>query len=231
MALIKWDEAGKRFYETGVKHGVLYIFDPTANSNAGGYTNGVAWNGLTGVTVSPEGADATDLYADDIKYLTMRSAENVKATIEAYTYPDEWAVCDGSAIAATGVTIGQQPRSVFGFVWTTVLGNDTEMEKYGEKIHILWGCTASPSEKAYQTINDSPEAITFSWEVSSTPVPAGGNYKPTAYMEIDCKKANATDLATLKGQLFGTDASGGSAGTDPYLPMPDAIIATMSTTT
>lgn len=228
MSAITWDEAGKRFYETGTKHGVLYVFDPddTHAVNDTHYVNGVAWNGLTGVTVSPEGADATDLYADDIKYLTMRSAENVKATIEAYTYPDEWAVCDGSAIAATGVTIGQQPRSVFGFVWTTVLGNDELMDKYGEKIHILWGCTASPSEKAYQTINDSPEAITFSWEVSSTPLPCG-DFKPTAYMEIDCKKANATDLATLKGKLYGTDGAGGN---DPYLPMPSQIITIMSTT-
>lgn len=223
MSVLTWDAVGERRYETGTKHGVLYVYDPTANSGAGAYGTGVAWNGLTGVTVSPEGADATDLYADDIKYLTMRSAENVKATIEAYTYPDEWATCDGSAIVASGVTIGQQSRAVFGFCWTTVVGNDTQMDNYGEKIHILWGCTASPSEKAYQTINDSPEAITFSWEISSIPVPCG-DYKPTAYMEIDTTKANATDLATLKGQLFGTSNS------DPTLPLPAAIIATMSTT-
>lgn len=226
--VIEWDKNGERFYETGVKHGVLYVYDPeNSHAQAGShYVNGVAWNGLTGVTVSPEGADATDLYADDIKYLTMRSAENVKATIEAYTYPDEWAVCDGSAIAATGVTIGQQPRSVFGFVWTTVIGNDELMDNYGEKIHILWGCTASPSEKAYQTINDSPEAITFSWEISSTPLPCG-DFKPTAYMEIDCKKANETDLAALKSMLYGTAGSGGN---DPYLPMPADVVSRMSTT-
>lgn len=219
MSKLVWDAVGERRYETGTKNGVLYLMTNNA------YPLGVAWNGLTAVTVSPEGADATDLYADDIKYLTMRSAENVKATIEAYTYPDEWAECDGSVYAAKGVTIGQQPRKVFGFCWTTVVGNDTMMDSYGEKIHILWGCTASPSEKAYQTINDSPEAITFSWEVSTVPVPVniqGQNFKPTAYMEIDTTKADATKLAALKTKLFGGES------TEPHLPMPAEIIGDMT---
>lgn len=222
MSALTWDAVGERRYETGVKNGTLYVYDSSANSGAGAYGTGVAWNGLTGVTVSPEGADATDLYADDIKYLTMRSAENVNATIEAYTYPDEWATCDGSAVVVNGVKIGQQPRAVFGFVWKTVIGNDTLMDNYGYMLHILWGCTASPSEKAYQTINDSPEAITFSWEISSIPVPVGGNYKPTAYMEIDSTKTDPTKLAALEKTLFG------DANTDPTLPLPAAIITAMT---
>lgn len=215
MSRLTWDATGERRYETGVRMGVLYPM----SSNS--YPHGVAWNGLTGVTVSPEGAEATDLYADDIKYLTMRSAEDVKATIEAYTYPDEWAACDGSVIVANGVKIGQQPRTVFGFCWRTVLGNDTMMDNYGYIIHILWGCTAAPSEKAYQTINDSPEAITFSWEISSIPVDVGEGVKPTAYMEIDSTKANAASLTTLEDILYGT------SGTNPRLPFPAEIISTM----
>lgn len=219
MSKLVWDAVGERRYETGTKNGVLY---PMANN---AYPAGVAWNGLTAVTVSPEGAEATDLYADDIKYLTMRSAENVKATIEAYTYPDEWAECDGSAYAATGVKIGQQNRKVFGFSWVTVLGNDTEMDNYGYIIHLMWGCTAAPSEKAYKTINDSPEAITFSWEISSVPAPIniqGTNFKPTAYMEIDSTKANATKLQLLKDALYGTE------NTAAYLPLPEDVISMMT---
>ena len=218
MSELVWDAVGERRYETGTKNGVLYLMSNNA------YPLGVAWNGLTAVTVSPEGAEATDLYADDIKYLTMRSAENVKATIEAYTYPDAWAECDGSAFAATGVKIGQQPRKVFGFCWVTTLGNDTLMDSYGYKIHILWGCTAAPSEKAYKTINDSPEAITFSWEISTTPVPVtiqGENFRPTAYMEIDSTKADATKLTALKKVLYG------DTNTDPHLPLPAEIIGMM----
>ena len=219
MSKITWDAVSERRYETGTKNGVLY---PMANN---AYPQGFAWNGLTAVTVSPEGAEATDLYADDIKYLTMRSAENVKATIEAYTYPDEWAECDGSAYAVDGVKIGQQNRKVFGFAWVTVLGNDTQMDNYGYIIHLMWGCTAAPSEKAYKTINDSPEAITFSWEISSVPVPIniqGTNFKPTAYMEIDSTKANATKLQLLKDALYGTE------NTDPHLPMPQEVITMMN---
>lgn len=223
MSTLTWDAVGERRYETGTKNGVLYPM----SSNA--YPTGVAWNGLTGVTVSPEGAEASDLYADDIKYLTMRSAENVKATIEAYTYPDEWAECDGSANVLTGVKIGQQPRKVFGFSWVTVVGNDTEMDNYGYKIHLMWGCTAAPSEKAYKTINDSPEAITFSWEISTIPVPVtigeGANavtYKPTAYMEIDSTKVTAAKMTALKNVLYG------SSNADARLPLPAEVISILT---
>lgn len=217
MSKLVWDAVGERLYETGTKHGVLY---PMANN---AYPKGVAWNGLTAVTASPEGADATDLYADDIKYLTLRAAENFKCTIEAYTYPDEWAACDGSATVADGVKIGQQPRTMFGFSWVSVLGNDTELDNHGYIIHLVWGGSAAPSEKAYQTINDSPEAITFSWEVDTIPVEVAG-YKPTAYMEIDSTKANATKLAALEAVLYGSES------TEARLPMPNEVISMMTTT-
>ena len=211
MAILKWDQVGERFYETGTKNGVLY---PQVN---GAYPKGVAWNGLSAVTASPEGAEPTDIYADDIKYLPLRSAENFKATIEAYTYPDEFAECDGSASILDGVSIGMQPRKPFGFSWVTTLGNDTELDSYGYKIHIVWGATASPSEKSYQTINDSPEAITFSWEIDTIPAPVTG-YKPTAHMEIDSTKVTAKQLQAVKDTLWGT------ANTEAYLPLPDDLI-------
>ena len=211
MAILKWDQVGERFYETGTKNGVLY---PQVN---GAYPKGVAWNGLSAVTVSPEGAEPTDIYADDIKYLTLRSAENFKATIEAYTYPDEFAECDGSASILDGVSIGMQPRKPFGFSWVTTLGNDTELDSYGYKIHIVWGATASPSEKSYQTINDSPEAITFSWEIDTIPAPVT-DYKPTAHMEIDSTKVTAKQLQAVKDTLWGT------ANAEPHLPLPDDLI-------
>lgn len=211
MAILKWDQVGERFYETGTKNGVLY---PQVN---GAYPKGVAWNGLSAVTASPEGAEPTDIYADDIKYLTLRSAENFKATIEAYTYPDEFAECDGSASILDGVSIGMQPRKPFGFSWVTTLGNDTELDSYGYKIHIVWGATASPSEKSYQTINDSPEAITFSWEIDTIPAPVT-DYKPTAHMEIDSTKVTAKQLQAVKDTLWGT------ANTEAYLPLPDDLI-------
>lgn len=217
MSTLTWDAVGERYYETGVKNGVLYPYSNNA------YGTGVAWNGLTAVTASPEGAEATDLYADDIKYITLRSAENFKATIEAYTYPDEWAECDGSAVVATGVKIGQQPRKSFGFSWVTTKGNDTLLDTYGEIIHIVWGASAAPSEKAYSTINDSPEAITFSWEISTTPVPVTG-YKPTAYMEIDSTKCPEAKYAAIKAKLYGGE------NTDPTLPDPDWIITTVNAT-
>ena len=187
------------------------------------YDKGVAWNGMTGYTESPSGAEETALYADNIKYLSLRSAEDFGATIEAYTYPDEWMECDGSAEIANGVTIGQQRRKSFGFCTTTVVGNDVDGNDKGEKIHIIYNGTASPSERAYQTINDSPEAITFSWEVTTTPIAVGvlenslEKYKPTANITIDATKADPTKLATLKGMLYGTVSS------DPYLPTPKAI--------
>lgn len=223
---IAWDQTGERLYETGVDRGVLYHLD---ESNK--YTKGYAWNGLTGVTESPAGAEATDLYADNIKYLSMRSAETFGATIEAYTYPDEFAECDGSAEIATGVKIGQQSRKTFGLCYRTVIGNDVDGNDHGYLLHLIYGATASPSEKAYATINDSPEAITFSWEVTTTPVNVEG-FKPTASLTIDSTKANATDLATLEGILYGTaaGAEGSPAAVEPRLPLPDEVAEIMSTT-
>lgn len=221
MAKLVWDQVGQKLYETGTDHGVLF----TQNSD-GTYANGVAWNGLTAFTESPSGAEKTDLWADNIKYVSLRSAEDYGATIEAYTYPDEYKPCIGEAEVVSGVNFGQQPRKAFGFVCRTNVGNDIEMETHGYKIHIVYGCTASPSERAYQTINDSPEAITFSWEISSTPVPitATGyeNMKPTASITIDSTKFTETaakaKLTALEDKLFGTDNS------DPELPTPDWII-------
>ena len=215
MSKLVWDNTGERLYETGVSKGVLYI--PTE----GVYNKGVAWNGLTAVTESPSGAEATPLYADDIKYLNLMSNEELGCTIEAYTYPDEFAECDGSASLTEGVYIGQQARKTFGFCYRTVIGNDTESNAHGYKLHIIYGCLAAPSEKNYATINDSPEAITFSWEVSTTPVNVSG-HKPTACITIDSTKADPTKLATLEAKLYGTDGNGGSA-TEPMLPLPDEI--------
>ena len=200
MAALTWDGTGEHLYETGIRKGVLYLFDED-NSN---YPEGVAWNGLTGVTESPSGAEATAIYADDIKYLNLYSAEEFGATIEAYTYPDEFAECDGSAEVATGTTVGQQARQFFGLCYRTAVGNDVAAEDFGYKIHILYGCKASPSEKAYQTINDSPEAITFSWELTTTPTAVTG-YKPTATIIVDATKfkdaSNGTRDANLKKAL------------------------------
>ncbi len=216
MSKIVWDKTGERFYETGVKKGVLYPQGP-----GGTYPKGVAWNGLTAVTESPSGAEATPLYADDIKYLNLISAEEFGATIEAYTYPDEFAQCDGSAEIATGVMIGQQSRKPFGLSYVTTLGNDVDGNDYGYKLHIIYGALAAPSEKGYATINDSPEAITFSWEITTTPVNVTG-YKPTACITIDSTKADPTKLAALEEILYGTD------GVDPRLPLPDEIITLMT---
>lgn len=226
MSKLVWDQTGERLYETGVDRGVLYLLD---SSNK--YSTGVAWNGLTAVTESPSGAEATDLYADNIKYLSMRSAETFGATIEAYTYPDEFGECDGSAEIATGVIIGQQSRKTFGLCYRTVIGNDVNGNDHGYKLHLIYGATASPSEKGYATINDSPEAITFSWEVSTTPVNVEG-FKPTACLTIDSTKANATDLASLEEILYGKDAGaeGTPAAVEPRLPLPDEVAEIMSTT-
>lgn len=211
MAKIVWDESGKRLYETGVKNGVLYIQDET-----GVYNKGVAWNGLTAVTESPSGAEATPLYADDIKYLELFSAEEFGATIEAYTYPEEFEACDGSASLGTGVTIGQQDRKTFGLCYRTVLGNDVKSNEYGYKLHLIYGAKAAPSEKGYQTINDSPEAITFSWEVTTTPVNVAG-FKPTASVTIDSTKINPEKLKKIEDMLYGEGA------TDAKLPLPDEL--------
>ena len=216
MAKLKWDQTGEKFYETGVKNGVLYVYTKD-ESGAGTYGNGVAWNGLTAVTESPSGAEATPLYADDIKYLNLMSNEEFGATIEAYTYPEEFAQCDGSAAIATGVYIGQQARKTFGLCYKTVLGNDVDSNDYGYKIHIIYGCLAAPSEKAYATINDSPEAITFSWEVTTTPVEVEG-FKPTASVTIDSTKVPAEKLAALEAKLYGDESS------EPTLPLPAEII-------
>lgn len=218
MAKIVWDKTGERFYETGVDHGVIYLLD-----EEGEYSNGVAWNGLTGVTESPSGAEATALYADNIKYLNMVSAEEFAATIEAYTYPDEFAVCDGSAEPATGMKIGQQARKPFGLSYRTNIGNDTDGQDHGYKIHIIYGCLAAPSERAYQTINDSPEAITFSWEISTTPVNVTG-FKPTAIVTIDSTKVAAAKMTALETVLYG------DTSTSPKLPLPDEIVTIIGTT-
>lgn len=214
MAKLIWDQVGERLYETGVKKGVLYVQDAS-----GLYPAGVAWNGLTAVTESPSGAEATALYADDTKYLNLISEEQFGATVEAYTYPDEFAACDGSADLAEGVSIGQQNRSAFGLAYQTTLGNDTAGTAHGYKLHLIYGAMAAPSEKAYAAINDSPEAITFSWTVTTTPVAVTG-HKPTACLTIDSTKVDATKLAALEKVLFGDTA--GSA----RLPLPDEI-ATM----
>ena len=218
MARIEWDKTGEHFYETGVKNGVLYVQEGSA------YPKGVAWNGLTAVTESPSGAEATPLYADDIKYLNLISTEEFGATIEAYTYPDEFAACDGSAALVDGVMIGQQARKTFGLCYRTTIGNDTNGNDYGYKLHIIYGALAAPSEKAYATINDSPEAITFSWEVTTTPVNVTGA-KPTASITIDSTKADPTKLAALEDILYGKN---GEPGNEPRLPLPDEIKTLMT---
>lgn len=213
MSKIVWDRIGEKVYETGTKHGVYYPID-----SDGKYTGGVAWNGLSAVTDSPSGAEANAIYADDIKYLNLMSAEEYGATIEAYTYPDEFAESDGSAYLAKGIKIGQQKRKTFGFSYTTTIGNDVEGDDFGYKIHLVYGCLASPSEKAYQTINDSPEAVTFSWEISTTPVEVPG-YKPTAVLEIDSTKTDSETLKKLEEILYGSENA------EPRLPLPEEIIA------
>lgn len=216
MSALVWDQTTQKLYETGVDRGVLY---PVSNN---AYGAGVAWNGLTAVNESPSGAEPSDIYADNTKYLTLRSAETFGATIEAYTYPDEFAECDGSAQVAAGVTIGQQPRKSFGLCYRTLVGNDTDGQDHGYKLHLIYGCTASPSEKSYQTVNDSPEAITFSWEVSTTPVNVEG-HKPTAQLIVDSTKVDKAKLATLEAQLYGGENA------EPKLPTPAEVIAIFAT--
>ncbi len=208
MPRIIWDNIGEKTYETGTDHGVLY---PGAN-----YSGGVPWNGLTGVTESPSGAEPQPQYADNIKYLNIISAEDFGITIEAFTYPEEFAICDGSAAIAEGVIIGQQERKPFGFSYRTMIGNDEVGQGYGYKLHLIYNCLASPSEKAYTTINESPEAITFSWEVTTTPIPVTG-YKPSAQLTIDSTKADKTKLTALEAILYGDED-------DARMPLPDEII-------
>lgn len=213
MTALAWDQVGERFYETGVDHGVLYI--PDANGN---YEEGFAWNGLVSVTESPSGAESTATYADNIKYLNLTSAEEFGATVEAFTYPLEFAQCDGSASPTPGISVGQQVRKSFGLAYRTRLGNDLLESDYGYKLHLIYGAKAAPTEKAYTTINDSPEAITFSWELSTSPVAVPG-LKPTAILTIDSTKVDAAKLADLEEVLYGT------VGQDPRLPLPAEIIA------
>ena len=214
-----WDPVGKRFYETGTKKGVLYV------KNAEGKYVGVAWNGLISVTQSPSGAEATPLYANDSKYLNLLSNEEFGATIEAYTYPDEFMACDGSAELGTGVVIGQQTRQTFALSYVTTVGNDADGNSHGYKIHIIYGCLAAPSEKAYTSINDSPEAITFSWEVSTTPVEVDG-YKPTAILTIDSTKVDADKLAEIEAALYGTGTD--TDGEEATLLMPNEVVAILN---
>lgn len=211
MSKLVWDQTGDRLYETGVKKGVLYPME------SGAYPKGVAWNGLTAVTESPSGAEATALYADDIKYLNLYSAEEFGGTIEAYTYPVEFGACNGEASLAEGVVIGQQSRKAFGLSYVTTVGNDTDGTDFGYKIHIVYGAMASPSEKAYATINDSPEAITFSWEFTTTPVAVDG-HKPTASVVVDSTKVAPEKLAALEAMLYGSESE------EAKLPLPDEII-------
>lgn len=207
-----WDNVGERFYETGVKNCALYL-----QNTDGSYPKGVAWNGISAINESPSGAESSPIYADDTKYLNLISNEELSASIEAYTYPDEFAECDGSAEIATGITIGQQPRKAFGLAYKTTLGNDIVGNEYGYKLHLLYGCKAAPSEKAYSTINDSPEAITFSWEISTTPVNVKG-FKPTSNLTIDSSKVAPEKLAALEEVLFGSES------VEARLPLPDEII-------
>jgi hypothetical protein len=213
MAKLVWDQTGQRTYETGVDRGVLYLQD-----ESGKYVNGVAWNGLTGVDESPSGAEATPLYADNIKYLELRAAEDFGATIKAYTYPEEFEACDGSAAIAEGINIGQQDRIPFGLCYRTVLGNDIQANNFGYKLHLIYGATASPSEKSYSTINDSPEAIEFSWEITTTPIEVEG-FKPTASLTINSTKVSAENLAAIEALLYGDDNK------EPTMPTPNEILA------
>lgn len=224
MSRIVWDKTGDRYYETGVDHCVLYHIN-----QGGGYDNGVAWNGITAINETPSGADANPLYADNIKYLNLIAAEDFGATIEAYTYPDEWAVCDGSAEISNGVIAGQQARKTFGLSFRTKVGNDVDGQDHGYKLHLIYGALASPSERGYQTVNDSPEAITFSWTVTTTPVDINtGNFKPTASITIDSRKfTSITDPQNYLGAL--EDILYGTADTDPILPLPDKVIEILTT--
>lgn len=214
---LKWDQTGEKTYETGVSNGVLY-----PQKSDGSYDHGVAWNGLSSVNESPSGAEPTKIYADNIAYLTLISAEEFGATVEAYTYPDEFAECDGSAEVADGVTVGQQDRKPFGMAYKTIVGNDTEKNAHGYKLHVIYGATAAPSEKSYGTVNDSPEAITFSWELTTTPVEVA-DYKPTASITIDSTKADKEKLKALEDILFGSEEA------EARLPLPDEIITLMKT--
>lgn len=242
---IQWDKTGEHFYETGVDHCVLYPYSKTraessdADVKKTAYGPGVAWNGVSSISESPSGAEASPVYADNIKYLNLVSNEEFGATIEAYTFPDEFAVLDGSESIGAGGVIGQQSRGLFGVSYRTKLGNDVDDDNYGYKLHLVYGCKAAPSEKQYQTTNDSPEAATMSWEINTTPVNvdipealkttfAGKNFKPTSIITIDSTKANATGLAALEKALYGSDAASGSEATEAYLPLPGEVMTLLA---
>lgn len=216
MAKLVFNNVGERLFETGVKNGVLYVM-----GDDGTYENGVVWNGLTAVTESPSGAETTPLYADDVKYVVIYAAEEFGATVEAYTYPEEFEQCDGSATIFDGITIGQQTRKSFGMCYKTSVGNDVQGQDFGYKIHIIYGAKAAPSEKAYSTINDSPEAVTFSWELSTVPVPVEG-FNPTATMVIDSTRVPAEKMALIEDKLYGTESD------EPTLPLPDELLALLA---
>jgi len=213
MAKLVFNNVGERLFETGVKNGVLYVM-----GDNGAYETGVVWNGLTSVTESPSGAETTPLYADDVKYVVIYAAEEFGATVEAYTYPEEFEQCDGSAAISDGITIGQQTRKSFGMCYKTSVGNDVQGQDYGYKIHIIYGAKAAPSEKSYSTINDSPEAVTFSWELSTVPVPVEG-HNPTATMVIDSTRVPAEKMALIEAKLYGSEEG------EATLPLPDEILA------
>ena len=234
MAKLVWDQIGEKIFETGVDHCVLYL------SESGAYPNGVAWNGITDITETPEGAEPTDKYADNIKYVTLYSAETFKGTIKAFTYPDEWSACNGEK-KVSKVTVGQQSRKSFGLVYRTIVGNDTDGNDHGYKLHLVYGCQASPSERDYQTVNDSPDTIEFSWEFTTTPIALttkdsdDNELKPTSILTIDSTdfttEAEKAKLKTLEDALFGTNADPEdpqSVATDPYLPLPDAVLAMLA---
>lgn len=217
MPVLEWDKTGEHFYETGVDHGVLYVYDTKTKA----YKTGVVWNGLTTVTEKPEGAEASPQYADNIKYLNLISAETFSGSIEAFTFPDEFMLCDGTAEVVPGVMLGQQSRSTFALVYRTKVGNDTDGQDHGYKLHILYGCLAAPSERAYATINDSPEAISFSWDVSTTPVSVTG-YKPVSVITIDSTKVESATLKSIEDSLFGTET------TEATLLLPDDLVSKVS---
>lgn len=222
MARLEWDKTGERLYETGTDRGVLYV------ASNGTYPTGVAWNGLTGVDENPSGAEANAQYADNIKYLELRSAEDFGATVTAYTYPDEFEQCDGSAEPAEGMYIGQQARKMFGMSYRTKIGNDVDSDEHGYYIHLIYGATASPSQRSYKTVNDSPEPIEFSWEVTTTPVNIAG-YKPVAHVRINSTKADPEKLAVLESVLYGANAEGNAEGRTASLPLPDAVKTILTT--
>ena len=216
MAKLVFNNVGERLFETGVKNGVLYVM-----GEDGAYENGVVWNGLTAVTESPSGAETTPLYADDVKYVVIYAAEEFGATVEAYTYPEEFEQCDGSASIFDGITIGQQTRKSFGMCYKTSVGNDVQGQDFGYKIHIIYGAKAAPSEKSYSTINDSPEAVTFSWELSTVPVPVEG-FNPTATMVIDSTRVPAEKMTLIENKLYGTESE------EPTLPLPNEILTLLA---